>query len=737
MTPVKPAARLITAFLLSLFIIAALLPRPLLAQQATADKPAATATDYSTALAAIEKALDDKRKELGIPGISLAIVKDDQIIYVKGIGYKDIDKKLPVTPDTRFAIGSASKAFTAMLAAMSADEGKLSLDDSPKKFLPYFTLRDPDAAAKITIRDLLAHRSGLNRTDLAMVTGVLNREELIKVAGMAKPTAKLGEKFQYQNVMYTAAGEAVAKAQNSTWDKLIADRIFNPLGMKNSDTTAADMQKSKDYSFGYDYNPSTKGTRHLPQREIGAAAPAGAINSSARDMAQWLRLMLANGSINGKRLVSEKNFDELVRKQVNVAGAVDYGLGWFLRQWNGHKVVEHGGNIDGFNSQVALMPDQKLGFVLLTNVTASPLGGFAMNAIWKNLVGEPKAVADGPSAPAVPAGDPKAEVGKYRLAAAGVNFDVAIKDGKLTVTVPGQPTYTLENIGGRRYKLADPAPPGYFATFRPAKDKPTVTELVVEQPQGSVVLEKIVEEATPATADAPSAPIAIDDLLTKMIAAYGGEENLRKHKSSLATVEVDLESQGVMAKGTISARAPNQSASELTFTALGKKLGSMNSYFDGAAGGEMVSFAPAETYTGKRLEDIKAGADFYDVLNWKKNYQKITFKKMGKVADEEVYIIEKKNEKGTPVTDYISTKSFLVLRRDSLVANETAGIELPQTEQFSDYRNVDGVMVPFKMMSNNIANGDIVLRILDLKFDVDIPDSAFRKPAMAATGTNK
>lgn len=732
MSPTKPVLRLFSVFFLAIAITVTALPRPLLAQQAPATKPAASAADYSTQLAAIEKALDDKRKELGIPGISLAIVKDDQIIYLKGLGYKDVGKKLPVTPDTRFAIGSASKAFTAMLAAMSADAGKLSFDDSPKKFLPYFTLRDPDAAARITIRDLLAHRSGLNRTDLAMVTGVLNREELIKVAGMAKPTAKLGEKFQYQNVMYSAAGEAVAKAENSTWDKLIADRIFKPLGMKNSDTAVAAMQKSKDFSFGYDYNPTTKETRHLPQREIPAAAPAGAINSSARDMAQWLRLMLANGSINGKRLVSEKNFDELVRKQINIAGSVDYGLGWFLRQWNGHKVVEHGGNIDGFNSQVALMPDQKLGFVLLTNVTASPLGGVAMNTIWKNLVGETK-TADGPTAPA---SDPKAEVGKYRLAAAGVNFDVTLKDDKLTLTVPGQPAYTLQNIGGRRYKLADPAPPGYFATFRPAKDKPTVTELFIEQPQGNVVLEKIETEGAPVVT-AQSAPITIDDLLNKMVAAYGGEENLRKHKSSLATVEVDLENQGVMAKGTISARAPNMSASEMTFTALGKKLGSMNSYFDGTAGGEIISFAPAETYTGKRLEDIKAGSDFYDVLNWKKNYQTITFKRMGKVDNEDVYVIERKNEKGTPITDYISTQSFLVLRRDSVVANETAGIELPQTENFSDYRNVDGVMVPFKLVSNNIANGDIVLRIVDLKFDVDIPETAFRKPAMAASDENK
>lgn len=713
----------LSALLLSL---ALLLPVSLVAQQAPVQKPAASAADYSAPLAAIEKALDDKRKELGIPGISLAIVKDDQIIYLKGLGLKDIDKKLPVTPDTRFAIGSATKAFTAMLAVMSVDDGKLSLDDSPKKFLPYFTLRDPDAAAKITLRDLLSHRSGLNRTDLAMVTGVLNREELIKVAGMAKPTAKLGEKFQYQNVMYAAAGEAVAKAQESTWENLIATRIFKPLGMNNSDTSVAAMQKSRDYSLGYEYNPTTKETRHLYQREIAAAAPAGAINSSARDMAQWVRLMLGTGAINGKRLVSQENFTDLVIKQINVGGSIDYGLGWFIRQWNGHGVFEHGGNIDGFNSQVAFMPDQRLGFVLLTNVTASPLGSFAMSTIWKNLVGEPKDVADGPAAPA---SDPKTEVGKYLLAAAGVNFDVTMKDDKLTLVVPGQPAYTLQNIGGRRYKLADPAPAGFFATFRPAKDKPTETELYLEQPQGNIVLTKLVSDAAASAKAAESAPpITIDDLLTKVIAAYGGEQNLMKHKSSLTTVEIDLENQGVLAKGTISARAPNLTASDLTFTALNKKIGSLRSYFDGNGGGELMSFAPIQTYSGKRLEDIKAEADFYNVLNWKKNYQTITFKRMGKVGDEDVYVIEKKRDKGTPVTDYISTKSFLVLRRDSIVSNETTGLELPQTEMFSDYRTVDGVMMPFKQVSNNIANGDIVLRVVDVKFDTEIPDSVFHGP---------
>ena len=143
--------------------------------------------DLSAQLAAIENQVEARRKELGIPGMSLAIVKDDKVVYLKGLGLKDFEKKVAVTPDTQFAIGSATKAFTALSVLMSQDQGKLSLDDSPKKYLPYFKMFDPDADKNILIRDLLSHSSGLNRTDLAMITGRLNRSELIQVAAQAQP----------------------------------------------------------------------------------------------------------------------------------------------------------------------------------------------------------------------------------------------------------------------------------------------------------------------------------------------------------------------------------------------------------------------------------------------------------------------------------------------------------------------------------------------------------------------
>ncbi|MBC7910160.1 MAG: beta-lactamase family protein, partial [Pyrinomonadaceae bacterium] len=462
-------------FILALALIFATVAAPFSAAAQTAQTAAKTqaaapqsASSLDAKLAAIETTLDTKRKEYGIPGMSLAIIKDDQIIFMKGIGVKNLEKNAPVTPDTLFAIGSSSKAFTALTVLMAADDGRLSLDDSPKKLLPYFKLYDPEADSKITIRDLLSHSSGLNRTDLAFAIGTLNREEVIRVAGMAKPTAKLREKFQYQNAMYTVAGEVAARAYGEEWEKVVKERIFKPLGMKSSNLTVKEMEKSKDFSYGYEYNTDTKQNRRLPMRAIPSAAPAGAINSSAREMAEWVRFMLNGGMHNGQRLVSEKSFQEFISPQMKISGTINYGLGWFLRDWHGHKVVEHGGNIDGFNALVALMPDQKLGFVMLTNITASPLGNAAMDAVWTNLVGKPEANKPAQAVKAAATSetvDPKLEAGAYKLVEAGVNIEFAMVDGKLMMTVPGQPPYTLQNVGGRRYKLTTPVAPeldGFF-----------------------------------------------------------------------------------------------------------------------------------------------------------------------------------------------------------------------------------------------------------------------------------
>lgn len=761
---------------------------------------AAVASDqYAKGLAAIEEKVEARRKELGIPGMSLVIVKDDKVIYAKGLGYKDFENKIAVTPDTQFAIGSATKAFTALSVLMTQDEGKLSLDASPKTVLPYFKMYDPDTDKNMTIRDLMTHSSGLNRTDLAMITGKLTRAELIRVAGEAKPIAKLREKFGYQNLMFTAAGEIVAVAQKQPWEKFVPERIFKPLGMTNSNMSMREMAKAKDRSLGYLYNFDTKETEKQPYRDIDQVAPAGSINSSANDMAKWLRFVLNGGTVDGKRLVSEKSYAEWIKPQmkVNASGTMNYGLGWFIQKWNDETVVQHGGNIDGFNSMVAMIPEKKLGFVMLTNVSASSLGGELMPIVWENILGKPETPATAVSGPA-------AEAGTYRLESANVDIDVKWADGKLTAYVPGQPVYTLENLSGRRYKVGG-APDGFFMTFRD-------NEMFLEQPQGNATLPRVgtapakvvntesakellgkyefetsgrpveikevdgkvtmnLEGQPPyalierskdqfslsplpdsywvrVTRDAdgkitklsavqpegefffkPSAAtkiaITVDELMAKALEASGGEANWRKLTSRVTTSTVDLEQQGVKATATSWAKAPSFSATETKMIAIGKEIATGWEYFDGTGGEDAYTFMPPQKYAGKRLEDSRIGADFYSMLDWKSKYKTITIARMAKVGDEDAYAVVFEPEKGTKFTEYYSTKTFLMLKREGTIPSSTSSQQTPYSIRYEDYRDVDGVKLPFKQINNTASNGDIITIVTSVKHNVPIEDKFF------------
>ncbi len=772
--------------------------------------------DLSAQLAAIESKVETRRKELGIPGMSLAIVKDDKVIYLKGLGLKDFEKKVAVTPDTQFAIGSATKAFTALSVLMSQDQGKLSLDDSPKKYLPYFKMFDPDADKNILIRDLLSHSSGLNRTDLAMITGRLSRSELIQVAAQAKPTAKLREKFQYQNIMFAAAGEIVAQVQKEPWEKFIPEKIFKPLGMNNSTMSMKQMQKAKDYSFGYEYNFDTKVTERKPFREIDQVAPAGSINSSARDMAEWLRFVINGGTVGGKRLVSEKSYEEWLKPQMKIAGTTSYGFGWFLQEWNGLKVVQHGGNIDGFNSMVAMIPEKKIGFVMLTNVSGSSLGNELMQIVWENLIGAPKV----DESVKLPVKTMERMIGKYRLAAANLDFEVKIVGDDLVMVVPGQPEYKLQRTGPRQFKMVG-APDGFAVKFNP--EQGDATELYLQQPQGNYTLPRInadgslakspeskagsaggaaelvgkytvpgggvevniIESGGKVTFNIPGQQpyslgekakdvyslsplpdtyfltakrdtagkitsvavtqpegvfnferidgggepkemISADELMKRSVEAIGGEENLRKITTRYTEADVDFENQGVQGRSISWAKAPDRTATDMTMIALGKTIATGWEYFDGTGGEEIYSFAPADKYTGKRLEDVALSANFYAPLEWKTLYKKVTIRNKAKVGDDECYVVDFEPIKGSSFVEYYSTKTFLLRKRTGVIPSSTSEQKTPYTVTYDDYRSVDGIMLPFKISSFNPGNGNIVTVVKAYKHNVPVNDDLFK-----------
>lgn len=676
----------------------------------------------------LEKAISDidqKRIDLHVPGAALVIVKDDRIVAIRGLGVRDVAENLPVTPETLFAIGSSTKAFTAMTVLMTAEDGKLKLTDPPRKYLPAFKLQDADADSKITISDLLCHRCGLERTDLAWYTGKLNSREIIRVACEAKPTAKFGEKFQYQNIMFLTAGEVAAAAQKRLWSDLLYWRILRPLGMKSTTLSVTEMQDREDFSRGYSYNALTRETRLLPTRDIRMIAPAGAINSNVQEMAQWLRLMLGGGVFNGKRLVSQASIDQLTSKHMAVGGGMDYGYGWFLHDWHGHKVVEHGGNIDGFSAEVALMPDQKLGFVLLTNQNNSALQQQSLDLIWSDLVDLPAPAPGSPSATPVkevassePAGDPQKEVGVYTLAP-GLDLTVSCREGKLYAQATNQPEFSLKNLGGRKYTIGPPVPPGIYLTFHSAKGDPNRTELEFEQ--GGFKVTALAKAASTSVI-----AISAEELFNKAVAAAGGAENLRKVRSLSARFVLDMPTQGITGEGIDYRMAPNSEAQTLKMRAAGKQVATIRSYFDGKQGGSFSSFSSSEKIPENRLNETRIAADFYPLLNWKTNFKTVTIKGTEKLGDEEVYLIEETPEKGNPIIERYSTRSFLLLQRDRKILEPDLGITISSVEKFSDYRPVNGVMFPFKRIQTQMDTNETHIEYKEVRFDARIPASAFR-----------
>lgn len=710
---------------LSVFLIISLfgsfLQQICLAQSSNAQ----TAAVYEKQFAAIEEKIEKRRQELGIPGLSLAVVKDGQIIFIKGFGYKDFENKIPVTPDTQFAIGSITKSFTALSVLMTADEGKISLEDSPKKYLPYFKINDPVTDKNITVRDLMDHSSGLNRTDLAMLTGKLSRRELIELAGEVRPMAKLDQKFFYNNIMYSAAGELVSAVQGQSWEAFVQKRIFTPLEMNNSMMSIAEMLRSKDYSYGYEYNPETKATVKFPLelavRPLDGVAAAGAITSSVRDMSKWINFVLNNGEINGNKLVSEKFFEEWLKPQNKVTpdGKMSYSFGWFLKDYEGLKGIGHGGNVPGFTSFAAMLPEKKLGFVMLTNVSASNFGNELTSMIFENLLGEKQPAQNEKSAQTTVENEFGVEkaIGKYRFEQLGIDVEIQQKNGKLLAIIPGQPVYELENIAGRKFKIAN-APAGFFVTFNE-------DSLLLDQPQGKFTLPKLkVSAADPAQKPPQNLKIKADEIMSKAVEAIGGEAKLRKMTTREIVSEIDAVHQGIKGKSISYAKAPNRAATLTTMTALGKMIGKSLSYFDGTNGQEISSFLPVEKFSGKRLEDVRIESDFYNALNWKTNYQTAEVKGIEKVGEEDCYVVELTPEKGSKTTQYYSVNSFLLLKKVGVIISNTG-----QTEQytltFSDFRKVDGLQIPFKTVNFTSSMGDIISTVRSVKHNEKIEDNIF------------
>lgn len=319
-----------------------------------------------------------------VPGASVAIVKDGRVILTEGFGVRTLGQTAPVDGDTRFAIASCTKAFTAALLATLVDEGKLSWDDRLIDHLPGFRLYDAYATREMTLRDLLSHRSGIasGGGDLLWLRSTYAREEIVRRIRFIKPAYSFRSRYGYQNVMFIAAGELVEAVSGKSWDALLSERIFGPLGMASANTSLRERGDDDNWATPHVRVHGT--VQPIEPENVDNLGGAGAINASARDLSRWLLLQLGRGKFHDERVYTEKQAAEMWSPQTIVPIGKSspglrsrqphfaaYGLGWRLKDYRGRKLVYHGGGLAGMTSLTTLVPEEHLGIVVLTNQETS------------------------------------------------------------------------------------------------------------------------------------------------------------------------------------------------------------------------------------------------------------------------------------------------------------------------------------------------------------------------------
>jgi CubicO group peptidase (beta-lactamase class C family) len=299
------------------------------------------------------------------------------VVYAKGFGFRDVENKVPVTTDTIFAIGSISKSFTSLIFATLNDEGRVEWDKPVRTYLPTFQVDDPIATDHATGRDLLSHRTGLPGHDLVWYSSNFSREDMVGRLKYLKSNKGFRAGYEYCNLMIMTMGYLEGRVANTSWEDLVSTRIFQPLGMKESNFSVTDSQKSSDFAQPYSLKKDV--ITKVPFKNIDAIGPAGSINSSINDMSRYLIFQLGDGTYGGKRIVSQSNLKLVHTGQTAITGLPEffsqnglgpmaYAMGWVDTTFRGHHMVWHNGGIDGFHSLLTMLPEDKVGVVILSNL---------------------------------------------------------------------------------------------------------------------------------------------------------------------------------------------------------------------------------------------------------------------------------------------------------------------------------------------------------------------------------
>lgn len=327
-----------------------------------------------------DKYAEAARQEWKVPGMAIAIVQDGKVIMAKGYGVRELGKAAPVDADTLFGAMSTTKAMTAVTMGMLVDEGKVSWDDKVIKHLPDFRVADAYVTSELRIRDLFTHNGGMGSADFLWAwTPELSTAEIVKRMQYARPAYPFRGGYSYQNVMYAIAGQVIEKVSGMPWERFVTERLFAPLGMKN---TFATLRGSSSYQNRSTAHFNIDGTiTVIPEDQADSIAPAGAVWSNANDIAKWIDFMLGNTTVNGKQLLKPATYQAILRPQAIIPPGqfyptvsltkphwTTYGFGWFQHDYRGEMVNFHTGSLAGRTAIIGLIPEKKMGIYIFGNI---------------------------------------------------------------------------------------------------------------------------------------------------------------------------------------------------------------------------------------------------------------------------------------------------------------------------------------------------------------------------------
>ena len=341
-----------------------------------------------------DETVEKMMKDLHVPGAAIAVMKDGEVIISKGFGYRDLKKKEPVTPQTRFAIGSTTKAFGTLSLSLLTQQQKFEWDAPVRSYIPSFSLSDLLASENVTARDLACHRLGINRHDILWSNFSLTRKDIAEKMKYLPLEATFRGSFLYNNLAYATISYIAEEITNQTWEEYVMEHILQPLQMEQTNFSVTNSQRTDNYALPYTMKDDC--ITEISFRNIDVVGAAGCINSTIEDMSKWILFHLNGGKVGEHELISKELLQEMYAPHNPVpdqpilstpeSPVNSYGLGWFISAYRGYKMIHHSGGIDGFSAFASFMPNDNIGIVVLTNTTSSLFPTYITNQIYDTLL---------------------------------------------------------------------------------------------------------------------------------------------------------------------------------------------------------------------------------------------------------------------------------------------------------------------------------------------------------------